>query len=502
MRPPIPAVVPALALLVASPFAGGAPAQTAATRLPAHGATPGGPSGYDPAHEFLLPYGLQNFSQHHVDALSTFLDVEHRYAIGDFAGAASRLDALWAQHPVGHPSWGALPTQPFGLNIGSPPCYYGLRMLTDMVSFRSANPGHVSAPRTARLTVLLVGETQGIEPRNVAEITSGGGIPVWHTLDPRVLADGAAAVTESLELFEEYVLAATDGMLAVETQLVPLRDVSLGVHAGTIANGVYHAGLVSLSELWAQLPVALTMETDWWWIVYPSHVPEQYPPFQNAEFITGGMGTGPDSISPCFIIDDRWLVRKPPHLGSGEMARVERRAYLPQWLQHEFFHHLFRTYPEFGLEATPHQWFDPASWPPDFQGTYEPDYYHQALHLRLATATPPLHVALRYATAGAPWDQITLGDLLGTYRREPWQNPWHEGDIQFGPALEWQNGAGVDWNLTSDLANGRLLTGPDCPYHDLWSGQRFQVVLERDALGDLTSTVRGFGFLGELYRRQ
>jgi hypothetical protein len=57
------------------------------------------------------------------------------------------------------------------------------------------------------------------------------------------------------------------------------------------------------------------------------------------------MGTGAEGFSPFFIIDDRWIVRKPPHIGTGEYSDVERSVYLPQWFQHEFFHHLFRTYP-------------------------------------------------------------------------------------------------------------------------------------------------------------
>lgn len=497
----MPPALASLALVLALGVAPrAAAAQAAATPLQPQRAAAEQP--WDPALGFLAPFGLQNFSQHYVDALRTLLLAEQEYEAGRYARASSLLDALWARHPLGDPSWGALPTQPFGINLGSPPCYSGLRMLTDMAHWRVSNPSQGPAPRTARLTVLLVGRTQGIEPRNATEIAQGGGIQVRHELDPRVAEGGYLAVTESLELFEKYVLALTGGLLALETQVVPLPDLTLSVHAQELGGGRHYAGLTSLAELWPNVSDAIRTETDWWWIVYPSHVPEQYHDFEHAEFVTGGMDRGPDSSSPCFVIDDRWLVRKPPHLGSGEYSAVERRAYLPQWLQHEFFHHLFRIYPQLGLEATPHQWFDPANWPPDFQGRYEADYYHEALYRRLSTATPPLHAALRYATAGAPWDQITLVQLLGTYRREPVQNPWHVGDIRIGPGLEWRNTAGVRWDLSDDVAHGRLPTGPDCPYYGLWNGRTFDIVLERDAMGDLTSVVRGFAFTGELYLRQ
>ena len=76
------------------------------------------------------------------------------------------------------------------------------------------------------------------------------------------------------------------------------------------------------------------------------------------------------------------------------------------------------------------------------------------------------------------------------------------GSIQFGPQLEWQNLAGVDWDLQDDVAGGQLLTGPDCPYFAIgWFGSKFDVVLKRDALGDFLPEIEGFSFQGELYER-
>jgi hypothetical protein len=135
---------------------------------------------------------------------------------------------------------------------------------------------------------------------------------------------------------------------------------------------------------------------------------------------------------------------------------------------------------------------------------YEPDYYHESLYKRLHLADLSTHVALRYATTNAPWNQLTIDDVLGTYHRLPIDNPWHEGDIQFyGGQLEWLNMALVSWDLEDDLINGALRTGPDCPYYPGWNGKRFNIVLEReDVYGDLTTELRGFAFLGELYTRQ
>ncbi|MCA8948449.1 MAG: hypothetical protein KDE27_03045 [Planctomycetes bacterium] len=472
------------------------PAQTRGTTQRTPGLAP-----FDPAVAFLERYGLANFPTQYVEALSTFLRAEQQFEVGNVGYAKSILDALWARYPVAAPSWGALPTRPFGIFIGSPPAYYGLRMLSDVVDWHVAHPNAGPPLRSARLTVVLVGWSAGIEPRTLSELTQGTGVPVAHALDPALLANNSAVIHESLELLRHYVVAITQGKLALDVRVRHLPSVFLPVSAGVHSGSTYFAQPSDPSMVWSSVTPQDQVDTDWWWVIYPSHVPEQYPAFANAEFITGGMGAGPNAGSPMFLIDDRWLVRKPPHLGSGVYSSVERRAYLPQWLQHELFHHLFRTWPQFGLENTPHQWFNPALWPADFVGRYETDYFHEAVYKRLQGASPALVAGLRYATTGAQWNAISLTDVLGAYQHSPVQNAWHLGRIQLGPQLEWRNQAGVRWNLQADLANGQLLTGPDCPYFGSWSGNRFQLVLRRDALGDLLPVLYGFGFGNGIYER-
>ena len=466
--------------------------------------TPSLPVQWDSAAAFLRPYGVNNFSPFYKQALRTWLDASKAHGRSDETGSKSLLDDLWLDHPTGYAGWGSLPRQPFGINIGSPTCYYSLRMLSDTVDWRlQSGVQGMNPARQVRFTVVMVGQSHGIEPRNLAELTAGTGIPVTHDFDSRVLAHDHRALWDSVELFEEYVFAMTGGQLGVDTRVLWLPNENMDV-AASINQGRKFASLSNTNSVWASVPEATLKETDWWWLIYPSHVPEQYPDFQNAEFVTGGMGTGPIGASPLFICDDRWLVRKPPHIGTGEYSRIERKAYLPQWLQHEFFHHLFRTYPEFGLEQNSHQWFDRSTWPGDFVGRYEADYFHEAMFKRFASASQPLHVALRYATADAPWQNLSIADVTGTYIRMPILNGWHTGTIQqlAGNNLAWTNNAGVSWQLTADLADGKLLTGPDCPYYNPPSGTHFQVELVRDAMGDLTPQVLGFSFDGELYTKQ
>jgi hypothetical protein len=73
--------------------------------------------------------------------------------------------------------------------------------------------------------------------------------------------------------------------------------------------------------------------------------------------------------------------------GSGKQGRelsgMERRMYLPQWVQHEMFHNIFAHVCHKGdMEASDHIWFDRSMWPKDFEGLEEADYYHEAMFKR------------------------------------------------------------------------------------------------------------------------
>ncbi|MCP3981069.1 MAG: hypothetical protein GY716_17365 [bacterium] len=456
-----------------------------------------------PPMDFVLQEDIPGLSGHFKSAVTSFLQAKSEYEGGMYAQAGSTLDALWAQYPVGDSVWWSIFSDtPFGLNLGTPPAYYGLRQLTDMTDWRLANPGHPGAPRTIRLSVLLVGHSSGIEPRTLEELETGAGVPVTHDLDARVALDSHAAIHESLGMFKEYVHTITRGVLEIETHIIALPDLDVAVHAST-SNGVNFATISNHWEAFAGVSEADIASTDWWWILYPSHVPEQYDDFQYTSFIAGGLGGGPNG-SPSMISDDRWVVRVAGHLGLGAYDPRERMTYLPQWLQHEMFHYFYQVWHEFGLEAQSHQWFDLGTWPADFEGQFEPDYYHESVFKRLQDAALPLHVGLRRATADAPWDEVEPADVIGVYERLPVQNAWHVGDITLdGSPLRWRNTAGVSWNLDPDLDHGALRIGPDCPYYDPDVSNDFRLALEREhELGDLVPVLDGFSFNGELYTRQ
>ena len=111
------------------------------------------------------------------------------------------------------------------------------------------------------------------------------------------------------------------------------------------------------------------------------------------------MGGFEASGKPVFISEDDWVIKKrTPDQGGGDRTDVERRIYLPEWVQHEFFHHLFQTWPEFGLEKTGHDWFVKTNWPADFTGKLEEDYFSEALNKRLYDAKPSIAQKLKRAT--------------------------------------------------------------------------------------------------------
>lgn len=445
--------------------------------------------------------GRSSFTKHYVTALTTFFEVEALYDLNKYQEGKDKLATLWKTYPIGNSVWWRAGSNAKGTNVGNPVAYYGLRMLDDMIRFQLS----AKAPSKSYdivLTVVLVDCVKGVQPTTMKELEEGKGKNVTLRLQQGLKDNQYAVVKQSLKLFQQYIFAITKGYLNLKVEFLELATCATG---RTTTKPYRLAGLQSTAELWPSIPKDVKKKTSWWWVLYPSLVPDQYPDFKTTEFITGGMGVGPNANSPCFIIDDQWLLRKPPHLGQGPYSDIERRIYLPQWLQHEFYHHLYRIYPSFELEKTGHQWFDRKTWPTDFVGQFEPDYYAESLAKRLQTsqAKPPLHVHLRYEEPPASlYQKVTESSLLGTYRREPKTNNWHEGVIEKnGTTLRWKNLAGVSWTLTLDASQGGLQTGPTNPYRNSPSGRLFQLSFARDSNGEYTTTLNGFFFNGEFYRR-
>jgi hypothetical protein len=347
------------------------------------------------------------------DSVDTFFHAESAYLRRDYRRASEILGEFWKTYPRGAPLWAqgvqeahAIAMQG-GPNFGTPAAYYALRMLTECVRWKLTATDNDQA-RMIDWTIVLIGHASGLEFVSSDGPERGKGKTITRSLHPSLYSSESSILDSSVTLFCEYISAITRGRLGVRVRHLRVPDLTVAteireqqIAVAGVSKKVVSWGLQpgEFHRIWQALEPNTKADTDWWWIIYPSFVPDASGPFGNREFITGGMNVGPDGQSPAFVIDDLWLIRRAPHLGTGLLTNAERLLYMSQWLQHELFHHLFRTYPELELEVDSHQWFDRRRWPKDFQGALEPDYFEEALHKRLQTTTPALHSALRYKAA-------------------------------------------------------------------------------------------------------
>ncbi|MEM7675982.1 MAG: hypothetical protein AAF449_08265 [Myxococcota bacterium] len=425
----------------------------------------------------------ESFPNTYVDAIETLLHAEDEVVAGRFADARARLAALFERYPRSDPIWWSGVGRA-GANVGTPVAYDGARL---RAAIARIGPGTVETPTAIRFFGVLAPCSTGEIPTSPDLSTSEA---VAGTLAPGITADDYRLLRESLRLFRHYVFAITDGALRVDLAVQEVENcVQVGFSPGNDPSYAI-SGIQQYTSPIAELSAAQRDQVDMYWVMYPSNVPEG-PGFDEMSFITCGMGGY--GARPVFISDELWLLRNPAHLGQGPMSTVERRVYLPQWLQHEFFHHLFRTWPAFELEARGHQWFDRDTWPADFVGEWEPDYYAEALAKRLRGASPSVAKALHVSTPPVDLSSLNAADFGGRFVRHPVENGYHEVTVAVqNGALVWRNAANVRWGLT--WQDGGLSTGEDCPY-----GVQTLGVRTVEVAGALR--VDALVFLGEAYVR-
>lgn len=424
------------------------------------------------AEFYALHGGRDAFDDHHVAALEALLHAEDELAAGDRSAAQARIDRIFETMPLSDPIWReGLPLgQAF---VGDPVAYYGLRMLRQVVE-----QGDV--PTTGRLQLTaVVAPCADVTRPTLPELSPE---TVRLDLAPEILEDEGRRLQLVTALFRRWVHAMTGG-LEVDLVIHELLDCTT---VGYTDDGSTIVSYPDAAAMVASVPDGVAAGTDLWWVVAPSGVPGDGSGY-GRHFITGGMG-GIGAGLPLFLSDDAWFVRKPEHLGDGAYTEAELRAYQPQWFQHEFMHHVFRTWPEFGLEESGHQWFDRSTWPEDFVGVWEADYYAEAVEKRLLAASPSLAEGLTAPELGDP-AVLTVEALVGSYQRRPVLNDWHDVTVSDDEGeLFWRNAAGVRWPL--ELRDGGLYTGPECPYGVS------EVVVESD--GEQVTTL---WFTGEAYQR-
>jgi hypothetical protein len=418
--------------------------------------------------------GKAGFTDNQVKALETVLFALDEIEAGQLVAARARVDAMLAAYPLSTGGWyGGSGYR--GLNLGSPIGYYAVRMLDQILTL--GNPSRKGKLRMTAVVAATATVSRPTLPNFAPEIS-------LRNIAPEILADDARRLHLSTRLFRRWVQAISGG-LEVELK-VHVMEQGAVVYFNLQSDNII-VSYPKYQEMVDSVPTSLANTTDIWWVVAPSGVPGDGSGF-NREFITGGMGADREGL-PLIISDDGWFTRKPEHLGSGPYSEVELMMYQPQWLQHEFMHHLFRIFPELNLELTLHQWFVRSTWPADFVGAQEPDYYTEALNKRILGATPTVAQRLSAKTY-ADMSTYPLTKLVGSYQRLPVTNPWHEVTISLtGGNLRWSNAATASWGLE---VNGS----------ELWSvtGGPYQATKLRVQINEDDDVV-SISFAGDSYQR-
>ncbi len=392
--------------------------------------------------------GREAFPSQHVSAFEALLWAEDDLGDGELDEARQRVESVFAVQPRGDRAWFLGSDEGTGgSNVGHPVAYYGLRMVEQVVAMGA--PGGAG---TLQMTAVVAPCAAARRPR-LPDLQPE---VVNVDLNPAILANEARRLFLATNLFRRWLASVTQGM-----------DIQLSVYVMDECTTVDFTDdgstIVSYPDAQSMVDAVeaeLAGQTDIWWVVTPSGVVGTETE-TGRHFITGGMGLTNDG-RPLILSDDLWFVRKPDHMGSGQWTEVELRAYHPQWFQHEFMHHLFRAWPQFELEINGHDWFDRATWPEDFEGIHEADYYTEAINKRLLTASPSLAEGLQ-APEVVDASDFELADFMGQYQRLPVANEWHEVAVVLeGDALRWTNAAGVSWSL--HVRGDELWTGSDCPY--------------------------------------
>lgn len=337
----------------------------------------------------LLVRGNGNYGAKATEVMTAYFTASNAFYACDYGYARTVLNNLWKKYPAKDPAWGGLVAASTAFS-GDPVAYYGLQMLEFALEAQETIAPPAS-PKKAFLTVLAIDCVQGKSPQNLVQFNNGTGPLAQRRLDPRLLADDAAVLRQSLYLFNTYVNAITKRKLTYEVRVVRPQ----GICPNFILDNRF--ALIDSTPVFGSVPQEIIDTTDFWLLAYPSALPTAVPELKSREFITG-VTTKTANGSPLLMVNDTWFLETAPHHGTGTFSRLQRQTYLPQWFQHEFFHHLFSIYPEFKLEtASGHDWFNRSFWPSDFVGFYEPDYYDEAVRKRLYNAQPALEDRLLYA---------------------------------------------------------------------------------------------------------
>ena len=336
--------------------------------------------------KFWARYGpKESFTPRYVEMLTKVLEAEDKVYAKDYVGARAIVLALIAKYPVmtnesGYSVWwdnyweSKNKSKLDPPHFGEPGIYAQLRMLDDITKMgvKKALPG-----TTALQMAIVIPQCSNIRPKT-------GPILLNERISPEIEENSYEVVRQSLRLLESYLLAISGGELRLELNFYKLNT--------CLEINVNNTYTLDATPPLMQLPAGVLEKSDMFWLLYPMN-------FDAGVDYGFSSGVGGYDNKPVFISEDDWILKKKAGQGAGFRTEVERRMYLPEWFQHEIFHHFFSSWPEFELEKTDHQWlFFKSSWPSDFTGQVEEDYFSEALNKRLYGATPSIAKKLKRAT--------------------------------------------------------------------------------------------------------
>lgn len=423
---------------------------------------------------FAANRGKVGFKNNQVMALETLLFALDEIEAGQLDVARARVDAMLAAYPFSTPGWDS----GFGyrgLNMGKPVGYYGIRMLDQILTL-----GNPSRKGKLRMTAVVAPSAVVTRPTlpNLAPETLNLNIA------PEILAEDARRLHLVTRLFRRWFQAVMGG---VEVELV-VHVMNQGATVNFTNDPNWFTSTPDEQAMVNSVPASIANTTDLWWVISPSGVPGDGTGF-GKDFISGGVRSHAGTGVPIILCDDAWLIRKPVHLGNGLYSEVELQMYLPMWFHHEIMHVFYQKWSKFGLEAQSHQWNDRSTWPTDFVGVNEPDYYAESLTKRILNDS--LSVADAFLVPDyADMAVFPLAKLVGSYRRDPVENGYHEVTISLdGGNLRWSNAAGVTWGF--EIIGSDLWSLPNSPYGAV------EYSVEIDGNGDVIALI----IAGERYGR-
>ncbi len=340
--------------------------------------------------KFWDTYGAkESFPQNYVELVTRLLEAEDKVVAKDFQGARVIVEDLIKKNPlmddntvIGNNIWDINYSKMQAKNplphLGEPGPYAYLRML-DEITRVGVSGKSMLGKTTIQMAIVM--------PKCTDIIPQEGPTLLNHPLNPEIEADDYKVVRQSLRLFQSYLLAISGGELSLELKFYKINKCFQINKEKDYLGG-------NFSEPLLQLPEGVVEKTDMFWLIYPNDIDKG----AKINYKSGITWFG-DKRKPVFMCEDDWIIKKrAPLQGVGSRTEVERRIYLSEWFQHEFFHHLYSSYSELKLEGKDnHEWFNRNYWQKDFVGKIEEDYYSESLRKRFYNQ--PISIAQKLQTA-------------------------------------------------------------------------------------------------------